>query len=195
MPKSRSSKRSDPSFSRPYNTPYAAPSYSQSPQLQASQSQGHRQHGQQVNSNKPKSSKKVKANLSIACWTFQHGTDPPRCYFSRQAWSNQRRVTRGMPDDKVPWIFRGFTMSVMSELSESAHMKPDDDSVYCKGCGGLVLVPEVHEASLLHREHTRPRFSQEPFDTLVEDMLINPEEDDDEEGVDYEGEGGVDGGV
>lgn len=99
-----------------------------------------------------------------------------------------------MPDDKVPWIFRGFTMSVMSELSESAHMKPDEDSVYCSDCGGLVLVPEVHEASLLHREHTRPRFSQEPFDALVEDMLINPE-DDDEEGDDYEEEGAVDGGV
>lgn len=129
---------------------------------------------------------------SVACWTFQHGTEEPRCFFSNTKWPKQRRVVRGLPDDKIPTLFRGRTVTVMDRLAEGACVEPAEDAVYCKVCGGLVIVQERHEESRLHQSRLRPDFSKEPFDALVEDMLGNPcaAAVDEEDG---DGSGGGDG--
>ncbi|CAN7942243.1 unnamed protein product, partial [Ixodes hexagonus] len=177
-----------------HNYQHSAPSYSQNAHWQPPETRRRRNHQNYKYRNKnpnrvvkPKQSKgpaEAKKTFQVSCWTFQRGIDPPRSYCSRQNWSSQRRVPIYTPLDKVASVFRGCTMSEMSKLSESAHLEPAEGSVYCEVCGGLVLVPEVHEASLLHQQYARPRFSKEPLDALVEDMLVNPEdeyEDDDDD--------------
>lgn len=119
---------------------------------------------------------------SIACWTFQHGTDSPVWFISDHRWAKQRKIFRGLPDDKTPTLFRGRTVTAMDRLAQGACMEPAEDAVYCEVCGGLVIVQEMHEASRLHQSRARAQFSKEPFDPLVEDMMLNPgvlDEDDD----------------
>lgn len=111
---------------------------------------------------------------SVACWTFQHGTDSPVWFFSERKWAKQRKIFRGRPDDKMPALFRGRTITAMDRLAQGACLEPPEDSVYCKVCGVLVIVPETHGASRFHQSRLRPQFSKEPLDPLIEDMMLNP---------------------
>ncbi|CAN7946336.1 unnamed protein product, partial [Ixodes hexagonus] len=92
---------------------------------------------------------------TVACWTSQEGTEAPRYFFSEKKWASQRRPRRGQPDEEMPLHFRGRTISAMERLAQGACMEPPEDAVYCEDCGGLVIVQEQHEASLLHLSRIR----------------------------------------
>ncbi|KAG0435654.1 hypothetical protein HPB47_018376 [Ixodes persulcatus] len=89
--------------------------------------------------------------LSVATWTSQDGTEPPRFYVSRKPWGDQRRPEPGQAPDRVPWPFRGRTVTEMDARAHGACLPSRPGDVFCRVCGGLLLHGDRHDRSLFHR--------------------------------------------
>ncbi|KAG0427581.1 hypothetical protein HPB47_025377 [Ixodes persulcatus] len=89
--------------------------------------------------------------LSVATWTSQDGTELPRFYFPRKPWGDQRRPEPGQALDRVPWPFRGRTVTEMDARAHGACLPYRPGDVFCRVCGGLLLHGDGHDRSLFHR--------------------------------------------
>lgn len=89
--------------------------------------------------------------LSVATWTSQDGTEPPRFYVSRKPWGDQRRPEPGHALDRVPWPFRGRTVSEMDTRARGACLPSRPGDTFCRVCGVLLLHGDGHDRSLFHR--------------------------------------------
>ncbi|KAG0411195.1 hypothetical protein HPB47_011699 [Ixodes persulcatus] len=89
--------------------------------------------------------------LSVATWTSQDGTEPPRFYVSRKPWGDQRRPEPGQALDRVPWPFRGRTVTEMDARAHGACLPSRPGDVFCRVCGGLLLHGDGNDRSLFHR--------------------------------------------
>ncbi|KAL1473105.1 hypothetical protein MTO96_038923 [Rhipicephalus appendiculatus] len=65
---------------------------------------------------------------SMATWTHQDNQKAPKFFVSDLPWKAQRRVRREMPLDRVPWPFRGRTVTEADMLSQGARL-PDPPGV------------------------------------------------------------------
>ncbi|KAL1473106.1 hypothetical protein MTO96_038922 [Rhipicephalus appendiculatus] len=65
---------------------------------------------------------------SMATWTHQDSQKAPKFFVSDLPWKAQPRVRREMPLDRVPWPFRGRTVTEADMLSQGARL-PDPPGV------------------------------------------------------------------
>ncbi|KAG0416103.1 hypothetical protein HPB47_006709 [Ixodes persulcatus] len=87
---------------------------------------------------------------TVATWTTQTGNQPPRAYSSARPWGQQLQVAADTRADRVPYPFRGYTVSETNSAAPEADAQPDVDAVYCEVCGGLVVQEPRHVLSLNH---------------------------------------------
>ncbi|KAG0414443.1 hypothetical protein HPB47_008387 [Ixodes persulcatus] len=88
--------------------------------------------------------------LPVATWTFQDGTEPPRFYVSRKPWGDQRRTEPRQALDRIPWPFRGRTVSEVDTRAHGACLPPRPEDVFCHVYGGLRLHGDGHDRSLFY---------------------------------------------
>ncbi|KAL1452329.1 hypothetical protein MTO96_043832 [Rhipicephalus appendiculatus] len=85
---------------------------------------------------------------SVATWTHQDRQEAPKFFVSDLPWKAQRRVHREMPLDRVPWPFRGRTITEADMLSQGARL-PDPPGVReCALCGVNVYSKSHYKGSL-----------------------------------------------
>ncbi|KAH7983524.1 hypothetical protein HPB52_012399 [Rhipicephalus sanguineus] len=69
---------------------------------------------------------------SVATWTHQDRQEAPKFFVSDLPWKAQRRVRREMPLERVPWPFRGRTVTEADVRSQGARL-PDPPGSHFKG--------------------------------------------------------------
>ncbi|KAL1421114.1 hypothetical protein MTO96_023421 [Rhipicephalus appendiculatus] len=85
---------------------------------------------------------------SVATWTHQDRQEAPKFFVSDLPWKAQRRVRREMPLERVPWPFRGRTITEADMLSQGARL-PDPPGVReCALCGVNVYSKSHYKGSL-----------------------------------------------
>ncbi|KAH7975501.1 hypothetical protein HPB52_002250 [Rhipicephalus sanguineus] len=85
---------------------------------------------------------------SVATWTHQDRQEAPKFFVSDLPWKAQRRVRREMPLERVPWPFRGRTVTDADVLSQGARL-PDPPRVQeCALCGVNVYCQSHFKGSL-----------------------------------------------
>ncbi|KAM7307015.1 hypothetical protein ISCGN_010651 [Ixodes scapularis] len=61
---------------------------------------------------------------------------------------DQLQVAANTRADRVPYPFRGYTVSETNSAAPEADAQPDVNAVYCDVCGGLVVLEQQHMLSL-----------------------------------------------
>ncbi|KAL1487168.1 hypothetical protein MTO96_046634 [Rhipicephalus appendiculatus] len=115
---------------------------------------------------------------SVATWTHQDRQEAPTFFVSDLPWKAQRRVRREMPLDRVPWPFRGRTITEADVLSQGARL-PDPLGVReCALCGVNVYSKSHYKGSLhvakakvAARDGGRPTSSAPPAAVLPDKDL------------------------
>ncbi|CAN7950161.1 unnamed protein product, partial [Ixodes pacificus] len=87
---------------------------------------------------------------TLATWTMQTGNQPPRTCSSARPWGQQLQVAADTRADRVPYPFRGYTVSETNSTAPEADAQPDVNAVFCDVCGGLVVLEQQHVLSLNH---------------------------------------------
>ncbi|KAH6935001.1 hypothetical protein HPB50_002950 [Hyalomma asiaticum] len=82
---------------------------------------------------------------SVATWTHQQGTEAPRYFYSDAPWKAQRRVRRDLPVDRVPWPFRGCTVTEVDAAAQGAQLPASPEAVLCAECRGTVFHSSHYE--------------------------------------------------
>ncbi|KAG0425209.1 hypothetical protein HPB47_027612 [Ixodes persulcatus] len=113
--------------------------------------------------------------LSVATWTSQDGTEPPRFYVSRKPWGDQRRPEPGQALDRVPWPFRCRTVSEMDTRARGACLLSRPGDIFCRICGGLLLHGNWHDRSLFHRSRAGGENGDVIGPRRVDDLAEHPD--------------------
>ncbi|KAH7948432.1 hypothetical protein HPB52_022696 [Rhipicephalus sanguineus] len=91
---------------------------------------------------------------SVATWTHQDRQEAPKFFVSDLPWKAQRRVRREMPLERVPWPFRGRTVTEADVRSQGARL-PDPPGVQeCALCG-VNVYSQSHFKGSLHVAKTK----------------------------------------
>ncbi|KAL1414805.1 hypothetical protein MTO96_007264 [Rhipicephalus appendiculatus] len=114
---------------------------------------------------------------SVATWTHQDRQEAPKFFVSDLPWKAQRRMHREMPLERVPWPFRGRTITEADMLSQGARL-PDPPGVReCALCG-VNVYSKSHYMGSLHvakakaaRDGGRPTSSAPPAAALPDKDL------------------------
>ncbi|KAL1435120.1 hypothetical protein MTO96_011284 [Rhipicephalus appendiculatus] len=114
---------------------------------------------------------------SVATWTHQDRQEAPKFFVSDLPWKAQRRVRREMPLERVPWPFRGRTITEADMLSQGARL-PDPPGVReCALCRVNVYSKSHYKGSLhvakakAARDGGRPTSSAPPAAALPDKDL------------------------
>ncbi|KAH6933862.1 hypothetical protein HPB50_018617 [Hyalomma asiaticum] len=76
---------------------------------------------------------------SVATWTHQQGTEAPRYFHSDTPWKAHWQVRRDLPVDRVPWTFRGCTVTEVDAAAQGAQLPAQPEAVLCAECRGTVF--------------------------------------------------------
>ncbi|CAN8019223.1 unnamed protein product, partial [Ixodes persulcatus] len=87
---------------------------------------------------------------TVATWTTQVGNQPPRTYSSARPWGQQLQVAADTRADRVPYPFRGYTVTETDFVAPEADAQPDVDAVYCEVCGDFVVLEQQHVLFINH---------------------------------------------